>query len=71
MAETIHSYEIDWMINKRPLVFNKEQLIIDYGKEDAQNMIEVRKKQSHFECHQLNVYCYYFRAWRVIILESF
>eukprot|EP00026_Physarum_polycephalum_P013035 Phypoly_transcript_13396.p1 GENE.Phypoly_transcript_13396~~Phypoly_transcript_13396.p1 ORF type:complete len:273 (+),score=32.43 Phypoly_transcript_13396:211-1029(+) len=41
---TVHEYEIEWMINKRPLLFDCQQLVVDYG-DQAQQIVEAFEKK--------------------------
>ena len=38
---TVHDYEIEWMMHERPLTFDKHQLVVDYGEDEAKEIIEV------------------------------
>jgi len=37
--------EIQWMLSKRPLIFDFEQLCVDYGKETAEQMVSAFKQK--------------------------
>lgn len=39
--DIIHEYEIEWMLSKRPLVYDPKQLAIDYGEKEAYSMLQV------------------------------
>ena len=38
--KVVEDYEIEWMLKKRPLKFDLNQLKIDYGEEESNEIIE-------------------------------